>query len=99
MLQVKEILIQNHDLIKDLEKTEHLLQIQQKMTATLKAEVESNKHISGDEAAKLRKVAAYPHTHPPLPQPALLHAETAYSADLGAAAYRQRECALCGVGA
>jgi Zn-dependent M32 family carboxypeptidase len=57
--QVKEILIQNLDLIKDLEKTEHLLKIQQKMTATLKAEAESNKQVSGDELAKLRKVSSF----------------------------------------
>ena len=57
-LQVKEILLQNHELIKDLEKTEQLLQISQKMATTHKEEAEGTKRTTQEEAARLRRSLA-----------------------------------------
>ena len=56
--QVQEILIQNSELIMQLEKTEQLLKIAQKMSDTLKAELESRRRSETEERTSLQKQLA-----------------------------------------
>ena len=56
--QVQEILIQNSELIMQLEKTEQLLKIAQKMSDTLKAELESRRKSETEERTSLQKQLA-----------------------------------------
>ena len=53
--EVQDILLQNHELIKDLEKTELLLKNQTKLVGTLSAELEAAKKGATDEVSRLQR--------------------------------------------